>query len=229
MKRALPAAVALLLVLGSCGEEETAPQRAEPSEMAQTGAGGPVSGEMQRFTRAPVMVVDLEGRPLANMLPLATDSPNAFQKPVVQGELTGSGGTSELSLPRDRHLYVRAWDPALRMFPNNFYEVLPPTGDTTETMTITMVEGATLAMTLLDANQNPAANENVGLMMFHGVHGAWWPAEGNTDENGRVQFALVPPGEYTVKVKAVTSGQLELGSVRLSPGGKTDLGPLTLQ
>ena len=80
MKRALPAAVALLLVLGSCGEEETAPQRAEPSEMAQTGAGGPVSGEMQRFTRAPVMVVDLEGRPLANMLPLATDSPNAFQK-----------------------------------------------------------------------------------------------------------------------------------------------------
>ncbi|HQH54054.1 MAG TPA: hypothetical protein PKY01_16600, partial [Candidatus Hydrogenedentes bacterium] len=107
MKRALPAAVALLLVLGSCGEEETAPQRAEPSEMAQTGAGGPVSGEMQRFTRAPVMVVDLEGRPLANMLPLATDSPNAFQKPVVQGELTGSGGTSELSLPRDRHLYVR--------------------------------------------------------------------------------------------------------------------------
>ena len=50
-----------------------------------------------------------------------------------------------------------------------------------------------------------------------------------TDAQGRVVFERVPPGEYTIKVKALASGQLEIGGVILPPGGETDLGPVTLQ
>ncbi len=227
MKPGISLAALALLVLGGCGPEEPA----GPGPSAPSGADGGASARApaQGSTRGPVVVVDREGRPLANMLPIATETPNAFETPRVQGPLTGADGTSELALPRDVHLYVRAWDPAMRLFPNNFYEVLPPTGAATETMTITMVEGARLAMTLLNAAQEPAADENVGLMMFHGVHGAWWPGEGDTDAQGRVVFERVPPGEYTIKVKALASGQLEIGGVILPPGGETDLGPVTLQ
>ena len=227
MNRGLPLAVMLLLVLGGCGSEEPAGPGPSSPAASVNGAAPPAAG--QEHTRGRVVVVDREGRPLANMLPIATETPNAFETPRVQGALTGADGASELALPRDVHLYVRAWDPAMRMFPNNFYEVLPPTGAATETMTITMVEGARLAMTLLNAAQEPAADENVGLMMFHGVHGAWWPGEGDTDAQGRVVFERVPPGEYTIKVKALASGQLEIGGVILPPGGETDLGPVTLQ
>lgn len=227
MKRMVPVALTAFLVLWGCGEDEPPVEPAPRAAAEEEAAAADV--ETKKFTTAPVVVVDLEGRPLANMLPIATEQPNAFQKPTVQGELTGADGRSVLSLPRDTHLYVRAWDPALRMFPNNFYEVLPPTGGSTETMTITMVEGATLAMTLLDAAHQPAANENVGIMMFHGVHGPWWPAEADTDGAGRVVFEQVPPGEYTIKVKAIKSGELEIGSVRIPPGSETDLGPVTLQ
>ncbi|MEA3366404.1 MAG: hypothetical protein U9Q79_12255 [Candidatus Hydrogenedentes bacterium] len=221
-------ALTVLPAFSGCGDHEQPPVEKEPPSAAE---GGAVSPEVKtkKFTTAPVMVVDLTGRPLSDMLPIATEQPNAFEKPVRQGELTGADGRSVLMLPRDVHLYVRAWDPAMRMFPNNFYEVLPATGDSTDTMTITMAEGATLAMTLLDGAQEPAANENVGLMMFHAVHGAWWPAEGDTDGAGRVVFERVPPGEYTIKVKAIESGKLEIGGVNLPPGGETDLGPVTLQ
>ncbi len=228
MKTALPAVVtALCLVLG-CGNDEPLDSARVPAA-AETGAAPSQTADTPKFTKAPLVIVDLEGRPLPNMLPIATDSPNAFQSPAAQGELTGANGTSVLLLPRDVHLYVRAWDPALRMFPNNFYEVLPPTGTTTETMTITMVASAALAMTLLDAAHDPVANENVGMMMFHGVHGPWWPGEGDTDDRGRVVFEPVPPGEYTVKIKTLESGALEMGGVRLAPGGKTELGPVLLQ
>ena len=224
MRHAGALTLLLVLCLCGCGGEKTTDTRepSAPSEQAP-------AAETKRFTTAPIAVVDLQGRPLPDMLPIATESPNAFQKPVVQGALTDESGMSALSLPRDEHLYVRAWDPSQRMFPNNFYEVLPSTGDTTEAMTITMAEGAALAMTLLDAAQQPVANENVGLMMFHGVHGPWWPDEGDTDAKGRVVFDSVPPGEYTIKVKALKSGQLDIGSVRLPPGGETNLGRIILQ
>jgi len=221
-------ALTVMLALSGCGDREQTPFEEKPASVAQEGVA-PAEVKTKKFTTAPVVVVDLAGRPLSDMLPMATEQPNAFEKPVVQGELTGTDGRSVLTLPRNVHLHVRAWDPALRMFPNNFYEVLPPTGNSTETMTITMVEGATLSMTLLDGAHQPVDNENVGLMMFHAVHGAWWPAEGDTDGAGRVVFERVPPGEYTLKVKAIESGELEIGGVRLPPGGETDLGPVTLQ
>jgi hypothetical protein len=228
MRRVLLLALTVSGILLGCGNDEKTPVEKAPATAAES--SGPRTGvKAKKITTAPVLVVDLAGRPLSDMLPIATDQPNAFEKPVVQGELTGVDGRSVLTLPRDEHLYVRAWDPAMRMFPNNFYEVLAPTGDRTETMTITMVEGATLAMTLLDAAQQPVANENVGLMMFHDVHGAWWPAEGDTDADGRVVFERVPPGKYTMKLKAIKSGALEIGGVNLPPGGETDLGPIILQ
>jgi hypothetical protein len=227
MKRAWTIVALLVLSLCGCGGEKTAGTTTPPSPEER--ASQPPKDESKRYTTAPVTVVDLQGRPLANMLPIATKTPNAFREPVVEGTLTNDSGTSVLSLPRGQHLYVRAWDPSLRMFPNNFYEVLPPTGDSTEAMTITMVEGARLTMTLLNAAQQPAANENVGLMMFHPVHGPWWPDEGDTDAKGQVIFDSVPPGEYTIKVRALESGQLEVGSVRLRPGGETDIGSIVLQ
>lgn len=222
--------VALVLALFcGCGGEPAPTDTEFPAATAPDPGDAAEKTETRRVTTARVRVTDLQGRPLANMLPIATDRPNAFQEPAAQGELTGADGTSVLYLPHGQHLYVRAWDPALRVFPNNFYEVLPASGSETAPMTVTMAECATLVMTLLDGDHLPAANENTGLMLFHDVYGPWWPAEADTDAQGRVVFEPVPPGEFSLKVMAVSSGQLELGTVRLRPGGTTDLGPVVLQ
>ena len=226
MKREIPLVLLALFLLSGCGRDE--PAGTEPSAPAGSKHSAAPQPVKQASTRGPVLVVDARGRPLADMLPIATETPNAFETPRVQGPLTGADGKSALALPSEIHLFVRAWDPAMRMFPNNFYEILPTSGAATDTMTITMVEGARLSMTLLNAAQEPAAKENVGLMMFHGVHGAWWPAEGDTDARGRVVFDCVPPGEYTVKVKAIASGQREIGGVLLPPGAEMDLGAVAL-
>ena len=178
---------------------------------------------------AQLRVVDLEGRPLANMAPIATLQPNAFDKPVVQGPLTKEDGQASLVLPNDQLFYVRAWDPNLRMFANNYIEIRPGPGTSTPQMDIVMTPGASLDAVLVGRDGKPAANVHVELMMFHPTEGPWWPDRADTNARGAVHFPSVPAGKYAIKIRVAAGGENEAPDVYLPPGGAIDLGPLTLQ
>ena len=178
---------------------------------------------------ARVRVVDLDGRPLANMTPIATRRPNAFDEPVAHGELTGPDGRGSVVLPPGQRLSVRAWDPALKLFSNNYYDVMPDAGTQTELMTLVMVPSASLGAALVGADGARAANTRVRLMMSHPTEGPWWPDRADTDETGAVRFPSLPAGIYTIRIEAEDAGQLEIPEVDLPPGGRTDLGTLALQ
>lgn len=175
-----------------------------------------------------VRVVNLEGRPLAGMIPIATETPNAFDAPVSEGRPTGEDGRSRLALDPSRWLYVRAWDPALRFFANNYFDIPPGPSPVQDELEIVMVEGAVLRVQLLAWDGRPAADENVGLMMFHPDKGPWWPGETDTDKEGNAVFARVPAGKFLLTMKALYSGRIELPAVYLPPGGEVNLGTVQL-
>jgi len=230
-------AVLILLAAVGCGQPETTPSAPPTSSVEPAPPSGPTaaavdeappaSSEGQVF--AEVRIVDLEGRPLANMAAIASTSPNAFEPPVARGELSREDGTCTLSLPSDRRLYVRGWDPTLRMFTNNYYDVLPGEGTHTEMMTLVMVEGASLDAVIVNPDGQPAASTQVRIMLSHPSKGPWWPGEGKTNANGAVHFERLPAGTYVLKVSVPSGGQLEIPDVDLKPGGHTDLGQINLQ
>lgn len=223
MKRA---AVGMLLLFAACGGEKSAPPSPAPAAPA---SAAEVSPNSEAPTLVRVKIVDLEGRPLQNMGSIATAQPNAFEKPVAKGSLTNEQGVGSISISSDQHLYVRGWDPAMRMFANSYLEFLPSEASTTDLMSLTMAPGASMEATILGPDKAPVKNSNVGLMMFHPTEGPWWPDQADTDAEGRVRFPSVPPGEFTIKLKAATGCQLEIPGVKLAPGGQTDLGPIALQ
>ena len=207
-----------------------APPPLPPPELAtRAPAAVSVSQDPAGSATAHVLVVDLRKQPLANMMPIATRLPNAFDQPLAQGALTGPDGKGSVVVPGGERICVRAWDPALNMFANNYFEVLPESAADTALMTVVMVPGASLDVVLYTPGVTPAANQNVGIMMFHPTEGAWWPAEADTDSRGAVHFASLPAGTYTLKIKAAGGGQTEIRDVNLPPGGKTDLGAVLLQ
>ncbi|MCX5757789.1 MAG: hypothetical protein NTU83_04655 [Candidatus Hydrogenedentes bacterium] len=63
--------------------------------------------------------MDLEGKPVRGMIPIATREANAFDEPLVRGEPTKEDGSSVFVIPSDQRLFLRMWDPALRHFANN--------------------------------------------------------------------------------------------------------------
>ena len=163
------------------------------------------------------------------MTPIATATPNAFDAPVAVGQPTDATGRGSLVLPPDQRLYVRAWDPNQQWFANNYFDVPPGEGAETPLMQIVMVRGASLDAVVLAPDRTPAANTNVGLMMFHPTQGPWWPGEADTDAAGAVHFPALPAGTYTMKLKALDAGTIEVPGVTLPPGGHADLGPIVLQ
>jgi len=216
----LVAGVLLAVLLGACGVEK------EPAETAQTVGPADTPGDS---VTARVAVVDLDGEPLAGMRPVATRTPNAFGEPVVMGAATDLKGSGYVLLPADIRLYVRAWDPDLTYFANNYFDIpAGKPGGETPLMRIVMVEGASLDVVLLDADGRPAANTNVGLMMFHPAKGAWWPGEADTDAGGAAHFASLPAGAYMLKLKALNVGRIDIPNVQMTPGGQTDLGEVIL-
>lgn len=218
MKRAW--AVWAVLALAGCGSKENAPPAAgTPPPGPQTPSS--VVGQVQ--------IVDLDGRPLANMAPIATLSPNAFERPIAQGELSGQDGRTSVVFPSDQRVFVRGWDPALRYFTNNFYEVPAGPGSETGLMTLVMVPGASLDAVLLGPGEQPLANEHVDLMMFHPTKGAWWPETATTDARGAVHFPSLPAGSYTLQFKTAGGAQVEAPDVKLPPAGHTDLGRILLE
>jgi len=174
-------------------------------------------------------VVDLEGNPLSNMVPIATRSANAFEKPLAQGQPTGKDGTGSLMTPNDVWVYVRAWDPAKRMFANNYYDVPPGEARQTEVMEIVMAPGAVLRAEILDSEGKPVAGQPVGIMMEHPTQGPWWPDESRTDQTGRIEFKSVPPGRFTITFETRDGRQVQVPEVALMPGGSADIGPAVVR
>jgi len=217
--RATVAAFVLALLVG-CGREEAPAPEPDPRPSTAAAATRVV---------AQLRVVDLEGRPLANMAPIATLQPNAFDKPVVQGALTKEDGQASLVLPNDQLLYVRAWDPNVRMFANNYLEIRPGPATSTQQMDVVMVPGASLDAVLAGRDGKPAANVRVGLMMVHPAEGPWWPDRADTNARGAVHFPSVPAGKYTIRIKLAAGGESEIADIYLPPGGAIDLGTVTLQ
>jgi len=175
-----------------------------------------------------VRIVDLDGQPVPGMVPIATTQPNAFQAPISQGAPTDANGQGALWLPLDGRVFVRAWDPDLRRFANNFYDILPAEGAETDLMTIQMVEGCAVRLVVTDANGHPLAHTEVELLMLHPSQGPWWPARGVTDARGAVHFERVPAGQYGYRIEA-DGHALDLPSKLLPPGGEVNFGELRLQ
>ena len=231
---------ALVVLVGvGCGQQEvSSPVQAgdeasgAAAPEAAAGAGAEDDGaaaEGGGSVLAQVRIVDLEGRPLANMAAIASASPNAFDPPVARGELSREDGQCTLSLPSDQRLYVRGWDPTLRMFTNNYYDVLPGQGTHTEMMTLVMVEGASMEAVVVNVDGKAAADTPVGIMLSHPTQGPWWPSQGKTDAQGAVRFESLPAGTYVLKVAVPSGGQLEIPGVDLKPGGHMSLGRVNLQ
>lgn len=167
--------------------------------------------------------VDLDGRPVAGMIPIATREPNAFDEPLSRGAPSADNGLSVLAIPSDRPLYLRMWDPALKKFANNFFEVQSGGNPGTETMDVVMVPGASLEMAV------DAPGTTVDIMMLHPRQGPWWPARETSDAAGRVRFGAVPAGIYAIRIKTQDGASADLAEVRLPPGDAVDLGHIPLK
>ncbi|HNZ47705.1 MAG TPA: hypothetical protein PLY90_01300 [Candidatus Hydrogenedentes bacterium] len=206
----------------SCREKED-PPRTPPAAPPQE------SKETDLVFYAPVKTVDRAGNPLRGMLPIATRSPNAFDKPLAQGKPTDADGLSSIRFALTEKIALRAWDPQLFFFPNNFFDVLPGSGNAKDPLVVVMVEAGTLEAVLILPDGTPAAGENVGLMMFHPVHGPWWPAEAESNEKGEVVFPNLPPGSFILRLKVESGATLETPEQYIAPGENTHMGVLYLK
>lgn len=227
--------LALSAALAACGQPDTPPvsTRTEPAPPPAQPAPAPQLAPEPENPAGPVearmKVVDLEGRPLVDMIPIATRQPNAFDEPVAAGNPTGAGGEGRLRFPSTESLFLRAWDPALKYFPNNFYEVLPGGGAIQEELTVQMVPAAALEAQFQTADGAPLANEEVRLMLVHSTRGPWWPARTRTSALGQAIFPSIPPGEFLLHFETGSGARIERGTTALPPGEIVGLGVLVPQ
>ena len=182
-----------------------------------------------QLIKASVRVETLSGAPLSGMRPIVTLQPNAFDKPIATGAPTDDSGLSSIRFPVNEKVALRAWDENLLYFPNNFYDVLPGSGAIKETLVIKMVKSASLDATLIGSDGAPLKNDTVGIMLYHPVHGPWWPAEANSDDNGTVTFYKIPPGSYVIRLKVASGPKIELPETYIAPDDLTSLGAIQLQ
>ncbi len=233
-RRAARLLAALLLTglsgCGGCGgtpPPETAQPMPAPAVKAPEPAPPPAPSAPATIT-AQVMVTDYDGAPLAGMVPIVTRQPNAFDEPVARGNPTDAAGASRFTFPAGEKLCLRAWDPDLNYFPNNFFDVGPVAEISTADTPVVMVRAATLRGLLLRPDGAPAANEAVTLMLSHPVRGPWWPAKTRTGPDGMLLLPNTPPGMFQVEIQA-ESGSLQLPQATLLPGVLADLGMVTLE
>ncbi|MBI4559317.1 MAG: hypothetical protein HY706_17160 [Candidatus Hydrogenedentes bacterium] len=218
----VPLVLSALSVLCACGSKE------EPIAEPPPASAEPAPSEETSFV-VEVHVVDFEGRPQANMLPIATVQANAFDKPFAKGAPTDANGISSITLPKREQLYVRAWDPTVQSFANNFFEILPDTDAEAGQFTITMVPGSSLRLQLVTEDGAPLAATPIQLMMVHPSAGPWWPAEASSDNQGSVIFDRVPAGEFTIELTDAAGRRATAPNVLLPPKGSADLGTLIIQ
>ncbi|MDX9974380.1 MAG: hypothetical protein RBU21_15450, partial [FCB group bacterium] len=162
------ALIILLLGAAACGSPEPPPAKAPaPSPPKAEPAAEGVHAQMT--------TVDFEGKPLPGMVPIATLSANAFDEPIARGGVTNEKGVATIMLPQETNLYVRAWDPQMRMFAHNFYEMPAMKGNSTDPMTVMMVPAAAVAAMFQGNDGKPLANADVNLLLIHAQRGPWWP------------------------------------------------------
>jgi len=226
----------LPLALAACSpappqERETPspPTQAEPAPQAQpsTPEAEPAPEARNRVSGR-VRVVDLEGEPLPGMLPIVTRQPNAFDEPVAMGPATGLDGAGQVTFLPDQTLFLRAWDPELNWFPNNFLEIQPNVSEVPGVMTIMMVPAAAVEAQFFGADGAPLRNLEVDLMLSHAAWGPWWPTRSQTDGEGTAFFSHIPAGEFDMQFTAATGATRTLRQVALRPEGTGLLGPVRL-
>ncbi|HOV31835.1 MAG TPA: hypothetical protein PLX23_00555 [Candidatus Hydrogenedens sp.] len=171
-----------------------------------------------------IIIIDSTGKPLENMAGIATEKPNAFDEPIARGNLSGPDGISIIQVPKNKAVYIRAWDPVLHYFPNNYFEIAPTNADYLEDMQVVMLEASSVELRLIDKDSQPISNENVGLMMFHPKLGPWWPCNAHTDEAGNILFSPLPAGMYNLRIKTENGMILEIKEVKILPGSSLNLG-----
>lgn len=240
MKRYIFAVWMILFAAGCGGPEEAAapsPEAPTVSEAAPapetpapaTAEAAPTATAPAKFTVASVLVVDLAGKPLMGIAPIVTRQPNAFDQPVAMGDPTDAKGEGTIRFENTEHLYLRAWDPLLGYFPNNFYEVLPGGSVVEKTLTIQMVPSAGLEAQLVMPDGQPAANQAVEIMLSHATRGPWWPARGQADGEGVVRFPNLPAGEFLLDFRVRDGAALQVRETPLPPGELVNLGALNLK
>ena len=201
------------------------PPSAAPTENAsqksETAASDVPSGE----TLARIQAVDQGGKPLAGLIPIANLQPNAFDEPFAKGAPTDSNGMGTVSVPSNKKVFVRVWDPSLRLFANNYLDV----PSETESTQVQMIMGATFEVTLITADGKPVQDIAVSMMMVHPRVGPWWPGESVTDKNGKVSFGPVPAGKFNLLFQTKSAGKAEVPEVILMPGERRDLRSVRLQ
>lgn len=232
------ACAAIALLAASCGKPTPTPtqQPTAPPAQSVSAPASSVAPSAQSVVSAPaesilahVRAVDADGKPISGMMPIASTEPNALSEPIARGPLTNAEGVSAFTIPGGQWLYVRAWDPDLKLFANSYFDVPPSGGNETRQMDVVMLPGAELEATLLRADGMPFSDVEAGLMLEHPTKGPWWPSKGKTNALGRVRFGKTPAGKYLVRLKLVGGESLELPETLLLPGQSTDLGPQTLQ
>ncbi len=214
-------AIIAAMFVAACTCNDTADESTPPPDTREPVA---TDEEALDYLTAEMRVVTLAGNPLPGMMPIATLKPNAFDPPVATGPATDADGRSRIRFPADKQVALRAWDDTLLYFPNNFYEVLPKTGVVRDTLVISMVESASIEAVLIDRHGEPVKNENAGLMLFHPVHGPWWPAEANTNADGAVTFYRVPPGQYVLRIKIASGPVTDVPETFIPPGESAHIG-----
>jgi len=200
--------------LAACGGQQPAPEPAAPAPGKAT---------------ATVTLVDLEGKPIAGVAAIAVTEPNAFNKPVAEGAVSGPDGVSTITIPQGQHLYIRGWDSEMRYFTNSFLDVTAEQGMTLPPMTVTMVEGCALDALMRTAEGLPAANVEVELTMAHPSRGPWWPARAITRADGVFHLRSVPAGRFNLEFKTSDGRAARRDDVEFQPASRTDLGIVTLQ
>jgi len=221
----------LAILLAGCGspEPEPSPSPTVAPDASAKEAPLPDTAEARGPLKAAVQVVDLDGAPLAGIAPILTTRPNAFDRPVVTGPPSGADGESSIAVPEQKRLFLRAWDPDLNYFPNNYYEILPNQAESIDAMTVTMVPAGAFSAVLIQPNGAPVVAEPVELMMIHPTEGPWWPAQTVTDAVGHATFKNIPAGEFALHLQAASGGATDLPITPLPPATPIDLGEIKLE
>ncbi len=240
-RRAIPALLCLAALTAGCGcggdkkapsdPPAPAPKAAVPSPApAPEPAPAPAASAEKpaAVITATVTVLDGKGAPLPGMIPVITRQPNAFDEPVAGGAPTDASGKSVFTFPGTEKFCLRAWDPELNHFPNNYFDVEPVTENAATSAEVVMLQSAAIhgMLTAPDGVTAPAGVLRV--MMYHPMKGPWWPARAELREGGVFSLPRVPAGRYIMQFEC-DAGRLRLEDVTLIPGGTLDLGPRRLE